>query len=259
MKLTTKTSAPCAAARSQQSLSSLVDLYHSSATFITKENLDAVIDVEFAPVSGTPQTRPQMASLIDLHLEMNDPGFYSRPENDWRRIAEESAAASSMTPTTTTSAAAGVNPAFSNLAGTSLENALPHRAGSTTTATDLSQRTNDWVGARERELTPRQRLVVQALYGTTADRRPGLEGISERLGQESELEQDERRQFVARQEQILSDVGEETIALKTEPIHLEPWDGPAPEADAVASEGLAEGGDVAFEEILPKEGEQAKP
>lgn len=258
MKLTTRTSAPRAAACSQQSLSSLVDLYHSSATFITKDNLDAVIDAEFAPVSGTPQTRPQMASLIDLHLEMNDPGFYSRPENDWRRIAQESAAASSMTPTTTTSAS-GVNPAFSNLAGTSLENALPHQAGSTTTATDLSQRTNDWVGARERELTPRQRLVVQALYGTTADRRPGLEGIGERLTQEGELEQDERRQFVAQQEEILSDVGEETIALKAEPIPLEPWDGLAPEADAVAAGGLAEGGDVAPEAILSKQGKQAKP
>lgn len=242
-------SPPCFA-RLQRALSSLVDLYHSTATHVTRENLDDVIDAEFAPVSGVPNTRPQMASLIDLHLEMNDPGFYSRPENDWRRIKAESALASGSTD--------GIENQFRNLAGTALENALPPSAASAPgTGSDVSQRQNDWVGARERELTPRQWLVVEALYGTDADRRPGLEAISERLMAETEVDALARAKFVAGQKAVLADAGDAVVTLNTD-IALEPHvykeeAALTAEEDPVAAEGVAEGGDVAPEDILTKE------
>lgn len=237
-------------------MSALVDLYHSTSTHVTRENLDAYIDAEFAPESGVPKTRPQMASLIDLHIEMNDPGFYARPENDWRRIKAESALAAG-------SAADGIDDAFRNLAGTPLANALPASpAASTSDKAALNERPNDWIGARERELTPRQRLVVETLYGTDASRRPGLEGISERLRAESALESLSRAEAVSGQKAALADAGEAVQALDSN-IKLEPHVGPAEDAliaeeDPVTAEGVAEGGDVAPEEILTKEGE-AKP
>ena len=233
-------------------MSALVNLYHSTSSHVTRENLDAYIDAEFAPESGVPRTRPQMASLIDLHIEMNDPGFYSRPENDWQRIKAETALALG-------SAADGIDNAFRSLAGTPLANALPPSA---TDQAALNERTNDWVGARERELTPRQRLVVEALYGADVSRRPGLESISERIRAESELDSRSRAEAVAGQKAALSDASDAVLALDSN-IPLEPHVGPEEEAltveeDPVAAEGVAEGGDVAPQDILTKEGE-SKP
>jgi len=210
-----------------------------------------------------------MASLIDLHIEMNDPGFYARPENDWRRIKAESALAAGGS--AGSSKKDGIDGGFRNLAGTPLANVLPHSpapaaassASSASASSSLTERANDWVGARERELTPRQRLVVEALYGLDGGRRPGLEAISERLRAESALAGRLRAEAVDRQKAALAEPGEAVQALD-DAIALEPHDVGRPaaaaatdaegvltaEEDPVTAEGLAEGGEVAPEAIL---------
>jgi hypothetical protein len=59
----------------QRQLRDLTSLYHDAQNHINYDNLDSIIDAEFAP--PTPRTRPPMASLQDLHIEMTAPNSLS--------------------------------------------------------------------------------------------------------------------------------------------------------------------------------------
>ncbi|CED82077.1 hypothetical protein [Phaffia rhodozyma] len=155
---------------STKSLSSLVNLYHSTQHHITKDNLDAVIDAEFAPIDGQPRNRPLMASLIDLHVEMRHPGKLSRPSPTSSLSPDASSSLSSS------SASSLVSPAAPNYADFGADAVvLPKDLEAVEQQRLANARKNDWIGSDAGDLTPRMRMVVEALHGAEEGRRPGLE------------------------------------------------------------------------------------
>ena len=210
-----------------------------------------MIDAAFVPFAHQPRNaRPQMASLLDLHTEMNNPGILTHAEHKnsasqqkaitsgirqkpepaqgeqpWQRndsqarppahLVEMRARAlelmhadpsspaqdvrrtnSSGRPTIEPHIQAGMAPQLAS-------SILKPTSGPRFTAPDFqspsfaqltatenkAQHTNDWVGASESAMTPREKLLVQALYGVEDDGRPGLamvEGETKRLEVERE-------------------------------------------------------------------------
>lgn len=133
-------------------------LYHSTQHHITKENLDAVIDAEFAPEDGQPRARPLMANLLDLHIEMGNPGKLTRPS------------AAAVTPASLST------PASPDYSGFGADAVLLEKDREAQGQQRLAEaRGNDWIGSEAGELTPRQRMVIEALHGAEEGRRPGLE------------------------------------------------------------------------------------
>jgi hypothetical protein len=186
-------------------MDALVSLYHETRHHVTRANLDAYIDAEFAPPSGVPRNRPQMADLYDLHERMARPNLYAPMEQQARLAAgpaeDTGAAVATLGGTgrraavTSESSARRAWEAAMDVweAGSTTGDAGKYVGGGADAV--LSERraalaaleegaeapVNDWVGTSESALTPRQRQIIEALYGAEEDRRPGLQTALEEM------------------------------------------------------------------------------
>ncbi|KAL7409283.1 hypothetical protein BDY24DRAFT_419003 [Mrakia frigida] len=211
----------------KSSLETLVSLYHSTQNHITRDTLDAAIDAAFAPMADQPRNdRPLMASLLDLHQEMNEPGSLTRkssiPNNPLTPTRTSKAEEALQIPSGSTppahlaearqealdflhsdpnSPASDPRSTASVLDPAILQGISPLQSSSSQVDPGQAKwlahvrqedesAVNDWVGAAESDMTPREKLLVQALYGVEEKMRPGLSMVT---GEAKKLEVERER------------------------------------------------------------------